>query len=294
MRSEKDIAKTDNSILLLVCDLQNVVTLPKAEVSSFFYKKKLTMYNLTAKISTKKGYCAVWNELISGRAGNDLASELIAILKQVISDQLGVEHIVCWSDSCVPQNRNSYISHDIIHFISENPAIKTISMTYSLPGSSGVQEVDNMHKQIDDVMKLTEFYSPLMFLRLLLKIDKKKPYKAIQMAYKDFKDYANCSKLLRYNLVPFTKVSQLRFVSDDRFTLHYKLSHSSKEFSSVFVGISKISRHTNMRSGLKLTSSIVLTPRMQKCERNLDEKKMKHLREMLKYIPLLAENIIRH
>ena len=61
------------------------------------------MYNLTAKTSTKKGYCAIRNELLSGRAGNDLASGLIAIFKKVISDYPGVEHIACWSNSCVPQ-----------------------------------------------------------------------------------------------------------------------------------------------------------------------------------------------
>ena len=127
------------------------------------------------------GYCAIWSELTSGRAGNDIASSFISILKKVIREHPRVEDIVCWSDRCVPQNRNSYISHAVIHFLTENPRIKTITMKYSLPGHSCVQEVRNMHKQIDDLMNVTEFYSPLGFLRLLLKVERQNPYRVIQM-----------------------------------------------------------------------------------------------------------------
>ena len=40
MRSEQENDKKDENILLLSYDLQNVVTLAKADISSFFYKKK--------------------------------------------------------------------------------------------------------------------------------------------------------------------------------------------------------------------------------------------------------------
>ena len=159
MRYEKERdKKMSKETLLLSYDLQNVITLPKADVGTFFYKRKLNLYNLTAKTSTKLGYCAIWSEVTSGRAGNDIASSFISILKKVISEHPSIEHIVCWSDSCVPQNRNSYISHAVIYFLIEHPNIKTITLKYSLPGHSGVQEVDNMHKQIDDLMRVTEFY----------------------------------------------------------------------------------------------------------------------------------------
>ena len=42
MRNEKEKDKKNEEILLLSFDLQNVVTLPKADVGSFFYKRKLT------------------------------------------------------------------------------------------------------------------------------------------------------------------------------------------------------------------------------------------------------------
>ena len=39
---------------LITFDLENVITLPHAEISSFFYKQKLTLYNLTADVSIGK------------------------------------------------------------------------------------------------------------------------------------------------------------------------------------------------------------------------------------------------
>ena len=51
MRIEKEKdkinIKTENKILVVV-DLENIITLPKADVGLFFYNRKLTMYNLTA------------------------------------------------------------------------------------------------------------------------------------------------------------------------------------------------------------------------------------------------------
>ena len=288
MRYEKDGDKNNKNIVLLFYDLQNVVTLQKAKVSSFFYKKKLNLYNLTAKTSTKKGYCSIWTELTSGRAGNDLASAFIAILKRVIEDHPNEKHLVCWSDSCVPQNMNSHMSHAIIHFLSENETVDPIMLKYSLPGHSCVQEVENMHKNIDDSMKCAEFYSPLGFLRLILKVDRIPPYKVIQMSQKYFKDYANCAKMLKYNTIPFTKVFQLKFVRSDSFIVQFKLSHRDIEFIAASIGNNRNSRQSIQRNGKATpTRSVILSPCVQKTERELDKKKMIHLREMLKYMPLI-------
>ena len=46
-------------------------------------------------------------------------------------------------------------------------------MKYSLAGHLCVQEVDNMHQQIEDAMQISEFYLPISFLRMLLKVNRK-------------------------------------------------------------------------------------------------------------------------
>ena len=96
---------------------------------------------------------------MSGRARNNRASAFICILNKTASDEPHINNIICWSDSCVPQNRNSHISQAILEFLSPHDKIKSITMKYSLVGHSCVQEVDNMHKQIEDAMQVSEFYS---------------------------------------------------------------------------------------------------------------------------------------
>ena len=57
MRSEKKKDKencTENN-LMIVFNLENVITLPKADVSSFFYKRKLSPYHLAAQTIVQFG-----------------------------------------------------------------------------------------------------------------------------------------------------------------------------------------------------------------------------------------------
>ena len=58
MREERKADKQSKK--MVVCfDLENVITLPKAGTSNFFYKRKLNLYNLTAHASSGQGYCAI-------------------------------------------------------------------------------------------------------------------------------------------------------------------------------------------------------------------------------------------
>lgn len=209
MRKEKErvkISTRDKSILPVSYDLENVITLPKAEVGSFFYKRKLNLYNLTPMTSKKQGYCSISTEVMSRRSGDDIASAFIALLKKIIADNPLAKHTIFWSDSRVPQNRNSHISQAIIQFLCHQDAIKTITMKYSLACHSCVHDVDNIHKQIETVMSTSEFFSLVSFLCMLLLVSRSKPYRCIQMHDNDFKDYSAASKLLLYSKVPYIKV----------------------------------------------------------------------------------------
>ena len=139
--------------------------------------------------SSKQGYCAIWTECVSGRAGNDIASAFIQILNKVAADHPKVIELICWSDSCVPQNRNSHISQAILEYLSKQSKINVVTMKYSLVGHSYVQEVDKMRQEIEAAIGVTEFYPPLSFLRILLKVNRNRPYRVIQMKSEDFKDF---------------------------------------------------------------------------------------------------------
>lgn len=83
------------------------------------YKGKKTsayIYNVFVEHSTK-GYCAICDETQSGRGGNDLASALRVLLDKVVEDHTDANNLIVWSDSCVPQNRNSLISYMLQPFL---------------------------------------------------------------------------------------------------------------------------------------------------------------------------------
>ena len=268
---------------------------PKTEFGSFFYKRKLTMYNLIAMTSSKRGYCATWTEAISGRAGNDIASAFISILKKISIAEPHVTNLICWSDSCVPQNRNSHISQAILEFLYQQEKISSIIMKYSIAGHSGVQEVDNMHKQIKDAMKVAEFYSPVSFLRLLLNVNRNIPYRVIQLNKVDFKDYQSSSKMRMFSRVPYTKVCQLKFDKENLHVTEYKQSHSDENFTTVNIGHEKKkSTRAVKKQGVNITtiesnekkSIKILTSRCQKCDKQLSAAKTEDIRSMLKHMPL--------
>lgn len=60
LRSEEK--EKDVNEAVTVFDLQNVITLPKSNISINFYKRKLNCYNLTAYCSANKTtYCGFWH-----------------------------------------------------------------------------------------------------------------------------------------------------------------------------------------------------------------------------------------
>ena len=211
----RDRASTE----LIVCiDLQNVVALPRASVSNLFYKRKLNCYNLTAHCSkSKRGYCALWTEALSGRAGNDLASATIMILKKIVEDHPAAENIVLWSDSCVPQNRNSILSLALLKFLKENPHLKSIVQKYCEPGHSSIQEVDNLHSQIEKKLKVQEIYSPVKLVRVLIGLRENNPLRVIQLTKEHIMNYQAAVKKngFNYSSIPYSKVKTIAYSKDN-------------------------------------------------------------------------------
>ena len=124
-------------------------------------------------MTLKQSYCAILVKCMSGRAGNDIASAFMQILNKVAANHPDVIELICWSGVSVPQNRNSHISQAILKYLSKQNKIIVVKMKYSLAGHFCVQEVDKMHQENEVVIRVTEFYSPLSFLRILLKVNRK-------------------------------------------------------------------------------------------------------------------------
>ncbi|VDI02329.1 Hypothetical predicted protein, partial [Mytilus galloprovincialis] len=101
----------------------------------------------------KTAYNAVWSEHQAGRGANEILSTLLKILEKVAQDFSLLENITLWSDSCIPQNRNSIMVIALKYFLQNNHyALKTIEQKFCEPGHSSIQEVDSVHSQIEKAL----------------------------------------------------------------------------------------------------------------------------------------------
>ena len=211
-KTARDKDRKDKSKFTVCFDLQNVFALPTADVSNFFYRRKLNVYHMTAHCSgDKRGYGALWHEGQNGLSGNDIASSVMKLLEAIVeanSDDPRIKHINLWSDSCVPQNRNSFFATAVKVFLKNHPQVLTIEHKFCEPGHSTIQEVDNLHSQIEQVCGNSEIYSPVGLLRMLKKVDRRKPLKLIQLRPQDFHTIAQRGQ---YQRIPFSKVKCLLF-----------------------------------------------------------------------------------
>ena len=64
---------------------------------------------------------------------DDIASSVSKLLKDIVENNPHVKKIITWSDSCVPQNKNSFMSTAILSFLQSNVGISLVTMKYSLP-----------------------------------------------------------------------------------------------------------------------------------------------------------------
>lgn len=69
----------------------------------------------------------LWHEGNAGRGGNDIASATIVMLEKILKDFPSIKRFILWFDSCVPQNRNSFMSAALREFLLKHPEIDMIS-----------------------------------------------------------------------------------------------------------------------------------------------------------------------
>lgn len=82
-------------------DLQAVVQLPKGQVSTFYYKRKLNTFDFTIYDATaKQKYCYIWHEACAKRGSLEMSSFVYDFLKEYCNTG---KKVVFYSDNCSGQ-----------------------------------------------------------------------------------------------------------------------------------------------------------------------------------------------
>jgi hypothetical protein len=160
----------------------------------------------------------------------------IQILAQLI---YGVIH-----DSCIAQNKNSIICFALTNFINTHKNITQITIKYSVPGHSSVQEVDNAHSYIEKTLKNNECFSLSSIIRLIKVSNRKNPYQVLEMKKENFRDFQSCAKLLNYKIIPFTKIFEI-ILNRNLFEIQYRLGNDYNIIKANIRHFERSSRNSN-------------------------------------------------
>ena len=133
-------------------------------------------------------------------------------------------------------------------------------------------------------MRVSEFFSPVSFLRVLIKTHRGKPYRVMQMMPNDFKDYHICAKTFQYNKVPYTKVKALKFTKNTSVVL-YK-TYLEKNFQDA-----TIARKTRKSGDVPCYDPVAPKVKLAK-KGTLSAEKKSDLISMLKFMPLRRSGIL--
>lgn len=229
----------------------------------------LTVYNLTAHCDVNKSAVnALWDETRNGRSGDDLASALVKILKEIVKALPDtVTKLILWSDSCIPQNRNSHMSIALIN--SKN--ITEITQKFSEPGHGNVQEVDSVHSLIERNLRHQEIYSPLSLLRGLLKI-KSNVLKLffLQMQDADFLSFQLEAKKFGFHQIPYKQVKSIIYSKEECYNIKYQTSFSGPK----------------QTIDIRKKNITILSDIMKEANKPLTKNKIDDIQSMFKYMPI--------
>ncbi len=162
-------------------DLQSVLQLPSSDVSPFYYKRKICVYNLTVYECTipYHGHCYLWCEVDGKRGSNEIGSCLLKYIRQLAPT---VKTLVLFSDSCGGQNRNQFVAAAML-WAAQKSDLQEISLNFLESGHTQM-ECDAMHAAIEHEKRHKSVFGMNDWVNIMTAARRKKPYKVHRLSHK--------------------------------------------------------------------------------------------------------------
>lgn len=229
-RTEKKHDKENASGLVAVYDLQAVVQLPKGDVSLFYYKSKLNVFNFTIyNLKTNSCECYIWDETNGHRGVNELGTCVLMYLKKMATD---FEEIIFYSDNCAGQQKNKFML-GLYFYAVRYLGIKSITHKYLVVGHTQ-NEGDSAHSLIERQMKRQlrsgPVYTPEGFVSAIRAAKKQgEPFHVNELCHEDFYDVKQLSSAIgpiNLTAVKLTDIRVVKVQSESPYSIFYKTSYS--------------------------------------------------------------------
>lgn len=240
-RTDKENADTD--AIVAVYDLLAVVQLPKSNVSTFYYKSKLNVLNLTIyDLKTNNCNCYVWDESNAHRGVNEIGTCVMKYLKDR-NDCAKNQDVIFYSDNCAGQQKNKFMLSLYI-FLIVNLNFNTITHKFLISGHSQ-NEGDSAHSLIERKMKKQlkggPMFTPESFISCIRGARKRgdTPFHVTELSHDEIHDMKELAKdigpINMPNTVKMSEIKVMQVKKEDPTKLYYKTSFEKTEYSSVTV-----------------------------------------------------------
>lgn len=284
--ADKEYAKIAKNKKVIMIDLEKCLATPLLKNAQSFYSLKLWTFNLTIHDSTvNKTFCMMWDETVSGRGGNEVASAIIKWLK-VSSLDPQVEELTIWSDNCPSQNRNLMMVMCYFYIFNICPSLHIINHKYLLRGHTHL-EADTDHALIEKQVKKTPAFqiaTPWDWQQLVRITSPK--FAVVDMGIKDFLDmkslysdknsaFIKSRKSESGNVLRISEAVHLQVQRQNPGHLFFKTKFSQAEFEEV-----NFSRRANNQNA----GNLVVSP-IRESSKPLSIKKYKQLINLLEWVP---------
>lgn len=234
--NDKGNAKIDKSIKMISFDLQQVLATPHIQTNVMFYKRQLSVYNLTI-YDGAEGIANnfLWDETKAGRGANQIGSCLFKYFTELPPE---VTQVIMYSDTCTGQNRNSHIAAMCFSALQKNPNLKSIDHKFMVSGHSHM-ECDTAHAMIEKKKKRTDMriHHPWDWAQLIRTVGTKNKFLVTEMQQENFLDFKSFytqklqikSKNCDNEKFVWHDVQWMRFTADQIGIIQYKTSVDALE-----------------------------------------------------------------
>ena len=181
----KDKAMDDQSHYMGTFDLEAVLPLPKSDVGTFYYKRRLSVFNLTVHTGADKEVdCYTWSEIDGRRGASEIGTCLLTHLKNLDEK---VETVDLFSDACGGQNRNQFIAAVLLYAVHVTK-LREMRLNFLESGHTHM-ECDSVHSAIEYSQKNLPVFSVNEWNNIIRSARPgRHPYRVHQLQWYDFVD----------------------------------------------------------------------------------------------------------
>lgn len=240
----KTDAQCDSTIYSGCFDLQQVINLPISNDGSVFYKRRLSVFNLTLyDLGSRDCLCFTWHEGTSGRGASEIATAVFKTLKKY-DEEKKIKSAYLFADGCGGQNKNSIMATALFYTVLNCENLKEISLRFFSP-NHGQNEGDSAHSAINyAVKKAGDLFTPSQLVPVFRLARQKKPYQVYTLNFDDFLNFKKLSEDYRIKSIrndddgknfKWTEIFEFFVKKDTPNKLFFKTSHLDTRYRAITI-----------------------------------------------------------